>query len=273
MACTILTFIVREIIKEKIAELPTTHYDLLEEILNLSWQITKNSSKNLMHSANLSSVLGPSIIRPPANVGAVENLSAANNLMQLLMDEYEYLFQKSIEQAEALNKSALWKLKLYGPLKSIQGLAVAETVVCASVSNLVRVWNIYTYEVVIDIDTGSHIISMCIVGNELWTASDKMIQIWDPLTGTLKAKLETPCCALLRVDIHQVWAASLIAPQVIVYDIATRSIIHTITLNDIIFHLQLVNDTVWGGTGSGSFYVWDIVVSIFRLIILILVGI
>jgi hypothetical protein len=134
-----------------------------------------------MHVSNLSNVVGPTVIRAPSNMNAVENLTAANTLMQSLIEGYEYFFQKSIEHSENSSKVAIWKTKLHGPLKSIQGLAVAETVVCAACSNIVRVWNIQNYNMVLDFDNGSHIISMCVVGNELWIASDKMVQIWDPL--------------------------------------------------------------------------------------------
>src|SRR4051794_9613774 len=104
--------LVQAAMKQAIYNLPQANRDLLEKILQFLWITSKNSTKNLMTSSNLSLIFGPCFFNI-INTGTLD--LGHNSTVKYMIEEYEVLFKDLFEVEDQPISSPVWKMKLIGP--------------------------------------------------------------------------------------------------------------------------------------------------------------
>ena len=151
--------------------MPQVNKDLLEAVMRMLWQVDQNSSVNSMVASNLAIVFGnfeclliavisfffllnqtkkkgPTLLytkEKPKNTDVMAENAAANTCVQLLITNYDTIFKEIIakEDEEKLKHTGpVWKQRLVGHKKSIQGLVVVgKQYICSASTVDMKLWD------------------------------------------------------------------------------------------------------------------------------------
>lgn len=88
---------------EVLAELPLDHYATAKALFSFLARVAAKEDINKMNAANLATVFGPNLIRPDSD-SAVEHLSSANSLTELLILQHDEIFRRAEELNPALRE-------------------------------------------------------------------------------------------------------------------------------------------------------------------------
>jgi len=88
-------------LKELVAELPPSNYAVLKRILGHLERVTDFEDTNQMYATNLAIVFGPTLVKPPPEMGGVTamvNMGKHNTIVKNLVLQYHWIFD--IEEDE-----------------------------------------------------------------------------------------------------------------------------------------------------------------------------
>jgi len=91
--------------KALIKELPEENRMLLQRLLTMMKRISENREKNLMSTSNLATCFAPNLLKSDNNSINIEETSIKNNVISLLIENEEILFENTPQEYKGIAKS------------------------------------------------------------------------------------------------------------------------------------------------------------------------